>query len=72
MTLGDVLLDTFLRQRGHHLNNDAVDVFSKIERLKLPFQTADINVLNFWNLKQNEEPELYALSKICFAIPPKR
>ncbi|XP_037930765.1 uncharacterized protein LOC119665611 [Teleopsis dalmanni] len=50
--------------------DESIDVYSKIERLNLPFMKANLNVLNFWKERQCSDPELYALSKVCFAIPP--
>ncbi|XP_043867344.1 uncharacterized protein LOC122757843 [Drosophila mojavensis] len=63
------LLDTYL---GATISptDDCTDVYTKIETLKLPYMKANVNVLNFWRERKSTHPELYALSKVCFAIPP--
>ncbi|KAI8126496.1 putative AC transposase [Lucilia cuprina] len=66
----DGILNNFLNQvfRGNEVNN--VDVNYKIETLNLPYATSPVNVLNFWKDRKYSDPELYALSNVCFAIPP--
>lgn len=53
-----------------NLTSIQIDVGSKIDQLKLPYARVDCNVLQFWSDKQYSEPELYALSCVCFAVPP--
>ncbi|KAH8308623.1 hypothetical protein KR044_003080, partial [Drosophila immigrans] len=62
------LLDDFLSATV--VPNESIDVHGKIETLKLPYMKSSLNVLNFWKERKLSDPELYALSKICFAIPP--
>jgi len=62
------LLDGFLSAKI--VSNESTDVHGKIESLKLPYMKSSENVLNFWKVRKLSDPELYALSKICFAIPP--
>ncbi|XP_034487200.1 uncharacterized protein LOC117791518 [Drosophila innubila] len=52
------------------LPHESTNVYEKIETLKLPFMKSIVNVLNFWKDRKSNDPELYALSKVCFAIPP--
>ncbi|XP_049302982.1 uncharacterized protein LOC115065771 [Bactrocera dorsalis] len=62
------LLDDFLSIGV--VPNESTDVHRKIEMLKLPYMKSSTNVLNFWKERKSSDPELYALSKIVFAIPP--
>uniref|UniRef100_A0A6P4E107 Uncharacterized protein LOC108039150 n=1 Tax=Drosophila rhopaloa TaxID=1041015 RepID=A0A6P4E107_DRORH len=62
------LLDDFLS--ANIVPNESTDVHGKIESLKLPYMKSSENVLNFWKVRKLSDPELYALSKVCFAIPP--
>uniref|UniRef100_A0A0A1WM76 Zinc finger BED domain-containing protein 4 n=1 Tax=Zeugodacus cucurbitae TaxID=28588 RepID=A0A0A1WM76_ZEUCU len=61
------LLDDFLSVGV--VKNESTDVHEKIEMLKLPYMKSSTNDLNFWKERKSSDPELYALSKICFAIP---
>lgn len=63
------LLDSYLESTMSPVD-ECTDVFTKIETLKLPYMKANVNVLNFWRERKSSDPELYALSKVCFAIPP--
>jgi len=63
------LLDNFL-SASMVLPHESTNVYEKIETLKLPFMKSNVNVLNFWKDRKSNDPELYALSKVCFAIPP--
>lgn len=63
------LLDSYLGATVSP-SDECVDVFTKIETLKLPYMKANVNVLNFWKERKAIDPELNALSKVCFAIPP--
>lgn len=63
------LLDNFLNA-SRVLPNESTDVHAKIETLKLPYMKANLNVLNFRRDRKSSDPELYTLSKVCFAIPP--
>ena len=65
----DTILNQFLRQNIQNAGTRQSDVYYKFETLKLPFQTVDVNILKFWQDLSTREPELYALSEICFAIP---
>lgn len=70
MDIGEQLLTSFLSGQIQRSSRASIDVYLKIESLNLPFMRSDTNVLNFWKEKKYEEPELYALSNVCFAIPP--
>ncbi|XP_046868368.1 uncharacterized protein LOC124460831 [Drosophila willistoni] len=63
------LLDDFLSS-SMVVPNESTNVYAKIETLKLPVMKANTDVLCFWKYKKTTDPELYALSKVCFAIPP--
>ncbi|XP_043865087.1 uncharacterized protein LOC122757888 [Drosophila mojavensis] len=63
------LLDDFL-SASMVVPNESTNVHAKIETLKLPVMKANTDVLCFWKYKKSTDPELYALSKVCFAIPP--
>uniref|UniRef100_A0A6P4ECU6 Uncharacterized protein LOC108040188 n=1 Tax=Drosophila rhopaloa TaxID=1041015 RepID=A0A6P4ECU6_DRORH len=63
------LLDSYLGATVSP-SDECTDVFTKIETLKLPYMKASVNVLNFWRERKSTDPELYGLSKVCFAIPP--
>ncbi|XP_036317408.1 uncharacterized protein LOC118732381, partial [Rhagoletis pomonella] len=67
---GDQYVNDYLSQNLEDTNEDSIDVYSKIENLKLPFQKVNTNVLEFWREREFADPELYLLSTICFAIPP--
>ncbi|XP_017140741.1 uncharacterized protein LOC108154836 isoform X1 [Drosophila miranda] len=67
----DELLNQYLTQGLLEANvGSKSDVYTKIETLQLPFQRIDVDVLSFWQAKENSDQELYAISKVCFAIPP--
>ncbi|XP_046869292.1 uncharacterized protein LOC124461931 [Drosophila willistoni] len=63
------LLDTYLAATISP-TDECTDVYTKIETLILPYMKANVNVLNFWRERRSSDPELYELSKVCFAIPP--
>ncbi|XP_067617601.1 uncharacterized protein [Eurosta solidaginis] len=65
----DDYVNEYLCQNLEARNADHTDVYSKIENLKLPFQRVNTNILEFWKERESVDPELYALSNICFAIP---
>ncbi|TMW46156.1 hypothetical protein DOY81_008762, partial [Sarcophaga bullata] len=68
--LSDKLLQEYLtRNFVTPSSSGNYNAFAKIENLQLPFQRVDTNVLLFWKQKQSMMPELYNLSKICFAMP---
>lgn len=50
--------------------NSTSNVYTKIENLQLPFQRTDKDVLMFWKQKQYTDSELYAISNVCFGVPP--
>jgi len=62
------LLDDFLS--ANIVPNESTDVHGKNESLKLSYMKSSENVLNFWKVRELSDAELYALSKICLAIPP--
>ncbi|XP_053968436.1 uncharacterized protein LOC128869858 [Anastrepha ludens] len=66
----DEYINAYLCQNLEARNDDDIDVYSKIENLKLSFQRISTNVLEFWKERQFADPELYALTNICFAVPP--
>nr|XP_044250883.1 uncharacterized protein LOC108069747 [Drosophila takahashii] len=66
----DDLLDEYLAQGILSNTVSTNDIYSKIKNLQLPPMRSDANVLSFWKEKQNTDPELYALSNVCFAVPP--
>ncbi|XP_037950632.1 uncharacterized protein LOC119681494 [Teleopsis dalmanni] len=68
----DEYLNEYLSHHFEAQTHDNMNVYTKIENLKLPFQRVDINVLDFWKERQFADPELHALAKICFAIPPSQ
>lgn len=65
----DALLDEFLSEDLPVKDKGSKNVFEKIEKLTLAFQTADTNVLSFWKQYKTSDPDIYNLSTICFAIP---
>ncbi|KAM7356073.1 uncharacterized protein ACRADG_001927 isoform 2-T2 [Cochliomyia hominivorax] len=65
----DAILNEFLSKDVQQLDIRTTDVYNKIERLKLPFNPVDTDVLLFWQNLKTKEPDLYELSVICFAIP---
>lgn len=66
----DEYLNEYLTQNYNPAGNEDIDVYTKIENLRLPYSRVDLNVLYFWRERQHSDPDLYALSNICFAIPP--
>ncbi|XP_017491927.1 PREDICTED: uncharacterized protein LOC108380071, partial [Rhagoletis zephyria] len=66
----DELLNEYLSQGIEANVGTATDVHTKIKNLQLPILRSDANVLIFWKEKQFTDPEMYALSNVCFAIPP--
>ncbi|XP_075162572.1 uncharacterized protein LOC142235198 [Haematobia irritans] len=68
---GEELLNLFLTEKLQTPAGDAfnTDVYAKIENLHMPFMRSDTDVLHFWKEKKHSEPQLYALSKVCFGIP---
>ncbi|XP_036323039.1 uncharacterized protein LOC118736966 [Rhagoletis pomonella] len=66
----DELLNEYLSQGIEANVGTATDVHTKIKNLQLPILRSDSNVLIFWKEKQFTDPEMYALSNVCFAIPP--
>lgn len=66
----DQLLHEYLSKGIQANARNIVDAHTKIENLQLPFVRNDTNVLTFWKGKEFSDPELYALSNVCFAIPP--
>jgi len=66
------MLNTYLKEQLRENSGETAftDVFSKIANLHLPFMRSDTNVLQFWKNRKQTEPELYALSNVCFGIPP--
>ncbi|XP_028898464.2 zinc finger BED domain-containing protein 4 [Zeugodacus cucurbitae] len=66
----DELLNAYLEQGIQTEVSSTFDVYSKIDNLQLPFQRIDADVLTFWKGKQCTDQELYALSNVCFAVPP--
>ncbi|TMW47899.1 hypothetical protein DOY81_007022 [Sarcophaga bullata] len=65
----DTFLNNFLTQNIQNADSREAEIYFKFETLKLPFQTVDVNILKFWKELSVREPEIYALSQICFAIP---
>lgn len=65
----DELLYRYLVQGTQAEINNTFDAYARIEHLQLPFQRID-DVLKFWKGKQYTDPELYAISNVCFAVPP--
>lgn len=66
----DELLHEYLSGGVEANVSNVTDVYIKIEHLQLPFLRCNLNVLEFWKDKRFTDPELYALSNVCFAIPP--
>jgi len=66
----DELLNEYLTKDIEVKASSTTDVHAKIENLQLSFVRSDADILQFWKEKQLTDPELYALSKVCFAIPP--
>ncbi|XP_073829183.1 uncharacterized protein [Musca autumnalis] len=68
----DEMLNSFLADILESPNGEIVhnDVYSKIKNLHLSFMRSGTNVLEFWKERKYSEPELYALSCVCFGIPP--
>lgn len=66
----DELLNEYLSEGVQASIHSTTDVYSKIENLQLAFQRSDTNVLMFWKGKQSTDRELYAISVVCFAVPP--
>lgn len=64
------ILNIFLNEELNMRNTYNDDVSTKIEKLNLPSTHSKTNVLDFWKEKKHSQPELYALSNICFGIPP--
>lgn len=66
------MLNSFLTEKLQTASGEIVytDVHSKIGNLHLPFLRSDTDVLQFWKERKHSEPELYALSNVCFGIPP--
>lgn len=65
--LGDRLLDEYLRQ--YIQESEVTGLYKKLENLKLPFQKATCNILQFWQDYKINESEIYNLVTVCFAIP---
>ncbi|XP_039969907.1 uncharacterized protein LOC120781740 [Bactrocera tryoni] len=66
----DALLEAYLSQGVQTEGNSTMDVYSKIENLQLPYQRLDTDVLTYWKEKQYTDQELYAISNVCYAVPP--
>ncbi|XP_070073977.1 uncharacterized protein [Drosophila takahashii] len=66
----DELLNAYLEEGVETQFSSVLDVYSKIENLQLPFKRIDVDVLAFWKGKQCTEQELYAISNVCFGVPP--
>ena len=65
------MLNSFLTEQLQSVSGKTyTDVFSKIANLHLPFMRSDNNVLHYWKERRHSEPALYALSNVCFGIPP--
>lgn len=66
------MLNDFLNQIFNVNTEGITDIKSKIENLILNYSNSSTDVLDFWKSKKkkNSDPELYALSNVCFAIPP--
>ncbi|XP_005177488.1 uncharacterized protein LOC101896684 [Musca domestica] len=65
----DEFLNEFLCKGIKVKDVTTADVHKHLERLKLPFQMVDTNILFFWREWKFSEPELHYLSSICFSIP---
>ncbi|KAM7358156.1 uncharacterized protein ACRADG_003211 [Cochliomyia hominivorax] len=65
----DAFLNEFLLQTVSETDTRTYEVHNNIARLKLPFKAVDTNILKFWHNLKSNEPEIYPLSAICFAIP---
>lgn len=65
----DAFLNEFLNPGNQNDNADSLEVYNKIEDLKIPFKSVDTNILTFWHNLKSSNPELYELSAICFSIP---
>ncbi|XP_053951090.1 uncharacterized protein LOC128858666 [Anastrepha ludens] len=65
------MLNSFLTEKLQASSAEVkyTDLLSKISNLHLPFLRSDTDVLQFWKEKEQSEPELYALSNVCFGIP---
>ena len=66
----DDILNDFLDNIFNANNAENDNIIRKIEKLNLPYTKLKTNVLEFWKERKYSEPELYALSNICFGIPP--
>jgi len=64
------LLNEYLTKDIEVKASCTTDVHAKIENLQLSFVRSDADILQFWKEKQLTDPVLYALRKVCFAIPP--
>ncbi|XP_023303115.2 uncharacterized protein LOC111685109 [Lucilia cuprina] len=65
----DVFLNEFLSHDAPKHDIKTTDIHKEIEGLKLPFKSVDTNILAYWNKLKLRNPDMYALSAICFAIP---
>ncbi|XP_073836253.1 uncharacterized protein [Musca autumnalis] len=65
----DEFLNDFLCNGIKGKDVTTADFHRHLEKLKLPFQMVDTNILFFWREWKFSEPELHYLSSICFAIP---
>ncbi|KAM7358664.1 uncharacterized protein ACRADG_003551 [Cochliomyia hominivorax] len=65
----DAFLNEFLSHDIQVKDTKTNDVYQKIERLKLTFQMVDTNILSYWRSQKSSDPEMHAISTICFAIP---
>ncbi|XP_037807532.1 uncharacterized protein LOC119600994 [Lucilia sericata] len=65
----DAFLNEFLSHDAPKLDIKTTDIHKEIEGLKLPFKSVDTNILAYWNKLKLRNPDMYALSAICFAIP---
>ncbi|XP_036329024.1 uncharacterized protein LOC118741222 [Rhagoletis pomonella] len=65
------MLNSFLAEKLQTASCEIAypDVYTKIESLHLPFLRSDTDVLQYWREKRHTDPELCALSNICFGIP---
>ncbi|XP_043648448.1 uncharacterized protein LOC122616923 [Drosophila teissieri] len=66
----DEMLEAYLSQGVQSKVNSSIDVYTKIENLQLAYQRFDIDVLSYWKGKQYTDQELYAVSNVCYAVPP--
>ncbi|XP_046803086.1 uncharacterized protein LOC124419016 [Lucilia cuprina] len=62
------ILTAFLRQDV--IQGCDINIYTKIERLMLHFETSDCCVLDYWNKRKSLDEELFILSNIIFGVPP--